>query len=110
MNEGTGLDTKQHWFFGYKDYWAGNGIMVLLFSIIYSLSKANEVGLIFGILTSLIIAPVVFSSITGMILLIARIFKRDFNIQRFLTVLSIITFVSLLLNIVYFVQSSLLGG
>ncbi|MGJ3233492.1 hypothetical protein [Marivirga sp.] len=106
MNKITDINTKQHWFRGYKDYWIGNGSMILVYSIIYGATEENELGMLLGILISLIMTPIVFSLISGIIFLIAWIFKRNFTLKRFLTILTVVLVISLLSKLIVLIRFS----
>ena len=106
MNKFTDKDTKPHWFYGYKDYWTGIGIMILVYSIIYGATEAKELGLFLGTVISLIMTPIVFSLISGIIFLIAWVFKRNFTLKRFLTILTVVLVVSLLSKLIVLMRFS----
>jgi hypothetical protein len=104
MNENTEGDLKPHWFHGYRDYWTGIGIMILLYSLINGATGKHEMGLILGILMSIVFAPIVFSLISGIIFLIAWIFKRNFTLKRFLTIFVVVLVISLISKLSMLIQ------
>lgn len=106
MSKITDVDNKPHWFRGYRDYWTGIGIMILVYSIIYGATATHGLGLLLGILMSLIVTPILFSLISAIIFLIAWVFKRNFTLKRFLTILTVVLVISLLSKLIVLMRFS----
>ncbi|MEQ8237835.1 MAG: hypothetical protein RIA69_01415 [Cyclobacteriaceae bacterium] len=104
MKEETNAELKPHWFRGYRDYWTGIGVMLVLYSIIYGATGTHGMGLVLGILMSLVFSPIAFGLISGIIFLIAWIFKRNFTLKRFLTILTVVLVISLLSKLIVMIR------
>ncbi len=100
MNEEAELQTNQHWLRGYKDYWTGIGVITVIYCLILAVFDSEGTGLLFKLVLSIIFVPIFFSIISGIIFIIAWLFKRNFKFQRFLNILTTVAFLSLLFKII----------
>ena len=104
MNNTTEQSSETHWFKDYKDYWTGIGVMIVIYSIIYGATGTHGLGLILGITMSLVFSPIAFGLISGFIFLTAWIFKRNFTLKRFLTIVTVVLVISLLSKLIVMIQ------